>query len=246
MIMKESTPFIHRVIVIAAGAALAGLILLRPAVSRAFVDEWGWDAWPGWQIEMQDQSIASQEEAARVPGRAKRSDEVEKQKEQQSAEHEAYFSEVLDASQAALKAPPGAYYRIPGYVSGDAPQSGAKTINVGGLTYLFDQGIFWLQQGAQYVVVPAPAGAVVNALPIAATKVPATNGKVWYYFGAFFTQKGGAYQVVKPPAGLIVFYVPEGYTQQTLKGGGTLLKFGDTFFRPVFIQGVLFYRVAGV
>jgi hypothetical protein len=232
-------------IVLAVGAAFAGLVLLLPAVSRAFVDDWGWDSWPAWQSDMQRESIAAQEEAARLPGREKRRDEVEKEQEKQSAEHEAYFSSVLEASQAALKAPAGAYYRIPGYLSADAPKSGAKSIDVGGLTYFYDQGIFWLQQGTQYIVVPAPVGAVVDGLPAAATKVPATKGPVWYYFGTFFEQKGGAYQVIHPPAGLIVFYVPEGYTQETVKGV-TLLKFGDTYFKPVFIQGVLFYKVAGL
>ena len=97
---------------------------------------------------MQRESLSSQEEQAREAGRARRRDEIEKNQEKSSAEHEAYFDAILEDSQAALKAPHGVYYRKPGYSAAEGPGSDATTVEVGGLTYRYDQGIFWLQQGS--------------------------------------------------------------------------------------------------
>ena len=92
------------------------------------------------------------------------------------------------------------------------------TVEVGGLTYLYDQGIFWLQQGSSYIVVTAPVGAVVDRLPQGVTRIQSRPGPVWYFFGTFFGEKDGAYEVIKPPAGLTVFYLPDGYTPGEREG----------------------------
>ena len=257
----------HSLLVIA-GAGLAGLILLTPVGARAEndsrttivetrgkdrtstvithdeSDDWddGWDDFNRTILQMQRESLSSQEEQAREAGRALRRDEIEKMQEKSSAEHEAYFDAILEDSQAALKAPVGAYYRKPGYSASAGPGNEARTVEVGGLTYVYDQGIFWLQQGSTSIVVTAPVGAVVDRLPQGVTRIQSKPTPVWYYFGTFFGEKGGAYEVLKPPAGLTVFYLPEGYSQQNVKGVG-LYRFGDVLFKPVFIQGVLAYQV---
>jgi hypothetical protein len=213
-------------------------------------DDWGDDWEDGWEdynrtlLQMQRESISSQEEQAREAGRAVRRDEVEKSREKAAAEREAYFDAVIEASQASLRAPRGVYYRKPGYSSAEPPAGGAPVVEVGGTPYVYDQGIFWLQQGSDYLVVTAPVGAVVGALPPGAVRVLSEGDPHWYFFGAFYAERAGAYAVVRPPAGLTVFYLPDGYTREKA-GSADVYRFGDTLFKPVFIQGVLAYQVVG-
>ena len=205
-----------------------------------------WDEWDdyNWTIlQMQRESISSQEEQAREAERVRRRAEIEEGQEKTSAEHEAYYDAILQDSQAALRAPAGVYYRKPGFSRAEGPGSEARVAEVGGIPYLYDQGLFWMQQGSLYIVVTAPFGVVVDRLPKGATRIPAKTGTVWYFFGTFFGEKGGAYEVNKPPAGTTVFYLPDGYTQEKVKGTD-LYRFGDVLFRPIFIQGVLAFQVA--
>jgi hypothetical protein len=263
--MKDGRSDLRYSLIALAVTGLAGLTFLAPVGARAendsrttivetraknrttttiTHDDWddGWDNFDWTILQMQRESLSSQEEQAREAGRALRRDEIEKQQEKSSTEHEAYFDAILEDSQAALKAPLGAYYRKPGYSAAAGPGNEAGTIEVGGLTYIFDQGVFWLQQGSTFIVVTAPVGAVIDRLPQGVTRIQSRPAPVWYYFGTFFGEKGGAYEVLKPPAGLTVFYLPEGYIQEKVKGVG-LYRFGDVLFKPVFIQGVLAYQV---
>jgi hypothetical protein len=201
-----------------------------------------WDDYLDTILRMQRESIASQEEQAREAGRAVRRDELEKIRAKSAEEREAYFDAIIETSQASLRAPRGVYYRKPGYTSAEPPAAEAPVVEVGGTPYVYDQGIFWLQQGTNYLVVTAPVGAVVGALPPGAVRVLSGNEPHWYFFGAFFAQSSGAYTVVRPPTGLTVFYLPDGYTREKA-GGIDLFRFGDTLFKPVFIQGVLAYQV---
>jgi hypothetical protein len=236
----------------AAGAGNDGRIMIVQnrrwdrAATGVTHDDWDdWDEWNDYNqtiLQMQRESISSQEEQAREAERVRRRDELEKSQEKAAEEHEAYFDAILQDSQAALRAPAGGYYRKPGYSGAEGPGKDARVAEVGGVAYLYDQGIFWLQQGSLHIVVTAPVGAVVDRLPRGVTRIPARTGTVWYFFGAFFGEKGGAYEVVRPPAGLTVFYLPDGYVQERVKDLD-LYRFGEIFFRPVFVQGVLAYQV---
>ncbi|HEY6000944.1 MAG TPA: DUF6515 family protein [bacterium] len=252
----------------ALGAAIAGLwaVLLLGQVAAAadrgrvevaqrrgratFASDW--DDWNGgwggswnydWTLmQMQRNAISTQEEQAREAGRAVRRDELEQTRQKDAAESDAYFQSILEASQAALRAPRGVYYRKPGYTSTEAPGPGAAPVQAGGVSYFYDRGIFWLQQGTTYIVVTAPPGAMVPALPAASVRIPFGDKTYWYFFGTFFAEQAGGYAVVSPPAGLTVYYLPDGYTQDKA-GGANVFRFGDTLFKPVFVQGVLAYQV---
>ncbi len=252
--MRASARMLQHGLLVIGGIGVAFLILALPqgAIARdgdrrpvvILHDDWddGWDDFNQTQLQLQRESISSQEEQAREAGRVRRRDEIEKSQEKSSAEHEAYFDAILEDSQAALKAPLGVYYRKPGYSAAEAPGSDAGPIEAGGQAYLYDQGIFWLHQGSSYIVVTAPVGAVVGRLPQGVTRLSTGAGAVWYFFGTFFKEKGGSYEVVKPAAGLTVYYLPDGYSQVKAKGVG-LYRFGDVLYRPIFIQGVLAYQV---
>ena len=256
--MRASTRMLRQSLLIIACAWFAGLTFPLPqaAIARdgdhppgvAHDDHWGdtwddnWDDYNQTILRMQRESISSQEEQAREAARARRRDEIETQQEKSSAEHEAYFDAILAESQAALKSPVGIYYRKPGYSAAEVPGGNPVTVEVGGFTYHYDQGIFWLQQGSTSIVVTAPVGAVVDKLPQGVTRIQSKPKPIWYFCGAFFGEKDGAYEVLKPAAGLTVFYLPDGYTQENVNGAG-LYRFGDIRFKPVFIQGVLAYQV---
>lgn len=201
-----------------------------------------WDDFNWTILQMQRESIAAGEEQAREAGRAKRRDEVEQSQGKTSAEREAYFESVLETSRAALRAPRGVYYRKPGYLSREAPGNGVRSITVGGVAYLYDQGIFWVQSGTQYIVVTAPFGAVVDSAPAGAARVPAGEESLLYFFGTFFRERGEGFEVVRPPAGTVVNYLPDGYRLEETKDGARYV-FGEIVFQPVFIQGVLFFKV---
>lgn len=214
-----------------------------PERDRNHDDEWSdWDDFNWTILQMQRESIAADEEQAREAGRAKRRDEVEQSQQKTSAEREAYFDSVLETSRAALRAPRGVYYRKPGYLSLEAPDGGARAITVGKAGYIYDQGIFWVQQGPQYIVVTAPFGAVVDSPPAGASRVQTGSEPLLYFFGTFLRERGDGYEVVKPPAGTVVSYVPDGYVLESAKDGARY-RFGEIVFQPVFIQGVLSFKV---
>ena len=112
-----------------------------------------------------------------------------------------------------------------------------------GVKLFIDQGIFWVKQGTQYVVVAAPYGVVVDAIPAATTRVANKAGEEYgYFFGTFYQRQGAKFVVVKPPAGLNVTYLPDGYETAGTKDA-VLYKVGNTTFKPVFVFGVLVYQV---
>jgi hypothetical protein len=153
----------------------------------------------------------------------------------------------MKASKASLNAPKDVYYRKPGWTSTDPPAPTAQTISVevkGGMVALiYDQGIFWLQRGSDYVVVIAPPGAVVDTLPPGVRAQPVKGGgMLYYFFGTFFKAKGDKYEVVMPPAGTFVGYLPDGYSQEG-KEDDPVFKFGPVSYKQVFVAGNLAYQV---
>jgi hypothetical protein len=226
-------------------ALLAGL-LLAPAQPAAAWDDWGggYDSGYGgygWADAQDDRE--SSEEAAREAGREKRREEVEQKKAAASAEHAAYTDAIIEASKASVQAPRGVYYRKPGFTSGEAPGSGAQVIEEAGVKLFYEQGIFWVKQGTQYVVIAGPPGVVVDTLPAATTKVATkTAGEYGYFFGTFFQRKGKQFVVVVPPAGLNVTYLPDGYETKG-SAEAPMYAVGKINFKPVFVFGVLVYQV---
>jgi hypothetical protein len=227
-------------------AVLAGL-LLAPAPPAAAWDDWGggYDrGYGGWDVDQQEDREWGQE-AAREAGREKRRDELEVKKAADSAEHAAYTDSIIEASKASVQAPRGVYYRKPGFISGEAPGAGAQVIEEAGVKVFYEQGIFWVKQGTQYVVIAAPVGVVVDTLPAATTKVATkTAGEYGYFFGTFFQRQEKKFVIAKPPAGLNVTYLPDGYETKGTKEA-TLYAVGNITFKPVFVMGVLVYQVVG-
>ena len=242
MITLKSAPMIA---VCAAAGLLLSLSFARPAA--AWVDS-GWGYYDsGYDDWDHDEDQAWAEESAREAGREKRRDEIEAKKEATSAEHAAYTAEIINSSKASLNAPKGVYYRKPGWKSSDPPAPTAQTISVevkgGMIALIYDQGVYWLQQGDSYVVVVPPIGVVVDKFPPGVRAQPVKGGgMLYYFFGTFYKAKGDKYEVVQPPAGTFVGYLPDGYTQEGAEEDPTF-KFGPISYKQVFVAGNLAYQV---
>jgi Ni/Co efflux regulator RcnB len=227
-------------------ALLAGVLLASAQPAAAWSDYGGGygSSYGGWDVDQQEDREWAQEDA-REAGREKRRDEVVAQQAADSAEHAANTDAIIEASKASVQAPRGVYYRKPGFISGEAPGSGAQVIEEAGVKVFYEQGIFWVKQGTQYVVIAAPVGVVVDTIPAATTKVATrTAGEYGYFFGTFYQRQEKKFVIVKPPAGLNVTYLPDGYETKGTKEA-TLYAFGTITFKPVFVMGVLVYQVVG-
>lgn len=144
---------------------------------------------------------------------------------------------------ASTMAPAGVYRRNLGFISAELPVGGSQAVEVAGRTYYYDRGTFWVDRGGRFIVVAAPAGAVVEALPSGAEKLPGRTDALFYWFGTFFAEKSGKFEVVAPPVGAVVGYLPEGY-RQVLSGGSTAYMYDTTCYRPVVDLGTLMYQVS--
>jgi len=243
--MKTATITPKLAIALCAAAGLF-LSLAFAAPAAAWIDsgwgyydsDWGWD-------DGEDQAWA--EESAREAGREKRREEVEQKKAADSAYREEYVAEIMSASKASLNAPKDVFYRKPGWKSNDAPPPTAQTVTAdvkgGQIAIIYDQGIFWLPRGSEYVVVVPPLGVVVDKLPPGVRGQPTKDqGVIYYFFGTFFKAKGDKYEVIKPPTGTFVGYLPDGYVQEGEEADPTF-KFGPISYKQVFVAGQIAYQV---
>ena len=81
-----------------------------------------------------------------------------------------------------------------------SPALGIVAISIAGASLLYSAGMFYRSTPAGYVVVPAPMGAVVPALPPGYT-VAYMGGVPYYYYGnAYYAAAPNGYVVTAPPA----------------------------------------------
>lgn len=122
----------------------------------------------------------------------------------------------------------------------------AIVISVNNQQYHYDQGVYYVQSSGGYTVVQAPVGATIKVLPEGSETVvvnETTNN--YYYGGTYYEKSDGGYTVVPPTAGTIVENLPEG-GEEVKVGDVTYVKFGETYYQPVQIDGKDVYEVASV
>ena len=81
-----------------------------------------------------------------------------------------------------------------------SPALGIVAISVAGASLLYSAGMFYRSTPAGYVVVPAPMGAVVPALPPGYTVVYMGGMPYYYYGNAYYAAAPNGYVVTTPPA----------------------------------------------
>ena len=87
----------------------------------------------------------------------------------------------------------------PGW-GGGSTALGIVALSIAGAEFLYSAGMFYRSTPAGYVVVPAPMGAVVPALPPGYT-IAYMGGVPYYYYGnAYYAAAPNGYVVTAPPA----------------------------------------------
>ena len=83
---------------------------------------------------------------------------------------------------------------------GGSSALGIVAVSIAGASLLYSAGMFYRSTPAGYVVVPAPMGAVVPALPPGYTVVYMGGTPYYYYGNAYYTVAPNGYVVTAPPA----------------------------------------------
>ena len=83
---------------------------------------------------------------------------------------------------------------------GGSSALGIVAVSIAGASLLYSAGMFYRSTPAGYVVVPAPMGAVVPALPPGYTVVYMGSVPYYYYGNAYYAAAPNGYVVTAPPA----------------------------------------------
>ena len=122
----------------------------------------------------------------------------------------------------------------------------AIVVSVNNQPYYYDSGVYYIESNGGYTVVQAPPGATIKVLPEGSQTVvvnETTNN--YYYGGTFYEESDGGYKVVPPTAGTLVENLPEGGEEVKI-GDITYVKYGETYYQPVQIDGENMYEVVNV
>lgn len=112
--------------------------------------------------------------------------------------------------------------------------------------YHYDQGVFYQESNGGYTVVEAPSGATVKTIPGDSEQViinETTNN--YYYGGTYYEKSEDGYTVVPPTSGSVVTNLPDG-AEEVKVGDQTYVKYGETYYQPVQVEGKNKYEVADV
>lgn len=108
--------------------------------------------------------------------------------------------------------------------------SSAVVVRRGGVTYRHHAGLYYRPVNGRYVVVSAPIGVRVTALPVGYRRIVVAGVPYFYFQGNYYVTVNGGYEVVQPPLDSVVYELPEDAEALTIEGsnyyayGGTLYK----------------------
>jgi hypothetical protein len=120
---------------------------------------------------------------------------------------------------------------------------GFLALQIGGVPYYYNDGIYYQPADNGYEEVYPPVGAEVPEPPDGAIEIDAGGGQVYYYAGgAFYEQQAdGGYAIVPTPIGVIVPELPPGAVPITINGS-VAYQFNGVDYEPVFVDGVTQYQ----
>ena len=102
-----------------------------------------------------------------------------------------------------------------------------------GIGYRFHKGVWYRPRGARFIVVRAPLGIRVRALPVGYTRI-VVGPRPYFYYGTFYVKTDGQeeeYEVVEAPAGAEVDALPEGYEVVNINGE-EYYQLDDVYYKP--------------
>ena len=122
----------------------------------------------------------------------------------------------------------------------------AIIVSIESQQYYYDQGVYYIESDGGYTVVQAPVGATVTTIPSGSEEVVINETTTNYYYGGVYYEKDGEeYEVVAPTAGTVVEHLPEG-AEEVRVGDQTYVKYGETYYQPVQVDGKDKYEVVEV
>ncbi len=90
----------------------------------------------------------------------------------------------------------------------DALPLAVATLIIAGATYYYGEGVYYQRMGRQYVVIPAPVGAVVTTIPAGFPPVIIDGVPYYTINGVTYMYTPYGYQVVPMPQPIVVQTVP--------------------------------------
>ncbi|MDP4207228.1 MAG: DUF6515 family protein [Bacteroidota bacterium] len=146
------------------------------------------------------------------------------------------------------------YYREPHWQYRSMPSRGAVVsyapaasvaLNFRGLSFFFNNGVYYRPYERGYRVVGAPVGLRINALPRGCVELSVGRMPYYYYCGTYYRNYGGYYEVVRPPVGALVESIPNGYREMNIDGE-TYYVVDGVQYKPELCNGEVWYRVLKV
>ncbi|MDB6016353.1 MAG: hypothetical protein JWR19_842 [Pedosphaera sp.] len=119
---------------------------------------------------------------------------------------------------------------------------GFFALQIGGVPYFYNDGIYYQPVTGGYQEVYPPVGAAVTQLPDGAIAIDA-GGQTYYYAGGAFylLQPDGTYVIAPTPIGVVVPELPPGAVPVSVNGT-IAYQFNGIYYEPVFINGVTQYE----
>ena len=119
---------------------------------------------------------------------------------------------------------------------------GCLALQIGGVPYYYDDGIYYQPVEGGYQEVYPPVGAAVPEPPDGAIAIDAGGQTYYYAGGAFYLQQAdGTYATAPTPIGVVVPELPPGAIQVAVKGT-VAYQFNGIYYEPVFVNGVTQYE----
>jgi hypothetical protein len=81
-------------------------------------------------------------------------------------------------------------------------------------------------------------------LPVGYLIILSRGTRYYYHYGTYysFVPEEEAYEVVEPPDDALVPEIPED-AEKVVINGKVYYRYGDTLYKPVFVNGELMYRI---
>jgi hypothetical protein len=119
---------------------------------------------------------------------------------------------------------------------------GFISLQLGGVPYYYDNGIYYEPAAGGYQEVYPPVGAVIPQPPEGAIPIEAGGVTYFYAGGAFYLQQpDGSFAIAPTPLGVVVPELPPG-TIQVSVNGTIAYQFNGIYYQPVFVNGVTQYQ----
>ncbi len=119
-------------------------------------------------------------------------------------------------------------------------RAGYSRLLVNNVPYYYDDGIFYQQQGNDYLEVYPPVGADIPQVPDGAIEIDAGDVTYYYAAGAFYVLQDDEFVVAPTPIGVTVPEPPPGAVQVSFNNG-IAYQFNGVYYQPVFVDGVTQY-----